>query len=351
MPAVTGLCQAALTTAAFPSYRRLMMKRALSPLFLFLLAMPAWALTSRDVRVVNGDVVLRGTLTLPDGVRPAPAVIFLHGSGPQTRQGVEFIADAFARKGFATLTFDKRGCGESSGSWIEASLQDLASDAVAVVRYAAQQPEIDKARIGLWSVSQSGWYAPIAANSEPAVSFLIVVTGGGATPREVEWFGYEGALRHRGASESDVTAARGLVARYFDYLATGEKRGELLDAIAAAKKEAWSAAVPLERVLPSEGNRERWSWVATYDPRSDIAKLHVPVLLLFGGADHLTPPVSLDRWTAALARARVTVRVFPEAGHAIVAGEHAAPVAGKRPNYAVGYLEMMSAWLSAVTAN
>jgi hypothetical protein len=65
-----------------------------------------------DVTFHNSGVVLAGSLFTPLGGGPHPAVVFVHGSGAETRWGTSrFYADQFARAGIAALIFDKRGTG------------------------------------------------------------------------------------------------------------------------------------------------------------------------------------------------------------------------------------------------
>lgn len=317
-----------------------------SPLFAKQPAMTKGA-TSIEVSFHNGDVTLAGSFLLPARETPVAALVLLPGSGPETREALRPIAIRLVADGYAALIFDKRGTGASSGSWVSASLDDLAADGLSAVRYLRSRKEIDPEKIGILAVSQSGWIAPIIANREPGVRFMIVVTGGGVSPREVEWFGYEAEMKHRGLSDEERTTARRLVRRYFDYLATGHDREGLLAAISAAEKEPWYAAVPVGRILPSEKNRAKWAWVATYDPVVDIERLRIPVLLLFGGRDRTPADLSVSRWTTGLARSDApppTVRVFPEAGHGMTIGGH-----GPGPHrYAVGYFEMVDAWIRSV---
>ncbi len=76
-----------------------------------------------EVSFSNGDAVLKGTLVLPEGyTRDTPAVIMVTGSGQQNRDEEIFghkpfavIADALARNGIASLRYDDRGFGESTG--------------------------------------------------------------------------------------------------------------------------------------------------------------------------------------------------------------------------------------------
>ena len=58
--------------------------------------------TTEDVRFANGDATLAGSLDIPNGPGPFPAVIFLHGAGPEIRWGAsKFFSDYFARRGIA----------------------------------------------------------------------------------------------------------------------------------------------------------------------------------------------------------------------------------------------------------
>lgn len=304
--------------------------------------------TERDVSVRNGAVELHGTLMLPAADRPSPAVVFLHGSGPHARAWFRPYAEEFARLGLASLAFDKRGSGESSGSWVTASLEDLAGDAVAAVEYLRAQQGIDARRIGFWGVSQAGWVAPLAASKSHEIAFMILISGGGASPRESEIFSYEQEFKRAGLSEAETARASEVLNAYFDYLATGEHRAELVARLEALRPGRLSPlADQLDQVLPSEENRPNWAWVATYDPARDIESVNVPVLLMFGDHDTEHPTaLAAERWRQALTKAgndRVTVMIFPGAGHGIrmrdgYTGTGPAP-------FAQGYLDVQLGWL------
>jgi uncharacterized protein len=93
-----------------------------------------------NVEIANDGLALRGTLTVPDGAAPPPVVLFIHGSGPldrdentkgQTLDIFNALAHAFAAEGFASLRYDKRGCGRSQGDYYRTGHHDLVSDALA----------------------------------------------------------------------------------------------------------------------------------------------------------------------------------------------------------------------------
>ncbi len=334
--------------------RRARLRLALAVASLALAWTPALAaqgpLQEREVSFRNGDVELHGTLILPAAAEKVPAVVFLHGSGPMTREGFRPLAERMARLGVAGLFYDKRGTGDSGGSWLRASLDDLAGDALAAVELLKSQSAIDATRIGFWGISQAGWIAPRAAARSADVGFLIVVSGGGASPREEEELSYLNAWDEARWSADQKADGLALVERYFHYLATGEGRPELarhLDELAAADSAPLhDLGQRLGRILPSEGNRANWAWVATYDPLPDIAQVRCPVLLLFGDADREEPTaIAVERWREGLARAGngdVTLMVFPGAGHGIRMGRHDGT---DRAPFAAGYFEVLLGWL------
>jgi pimeloyl-ACP methyl ester carboxylesterase len=131
----------------------------------------------------NGDVRLSYRLDLPAGRSgKVGAVVFGHGSGQQTKESCRFLADGFLSRGFATLCFDKRGVGQSTGTFVFVGARDsipvfndLANDIAAGVAFLRTRPEIDAQRIGLAGVSQAGWIVPLAAQkSQPAFMVLLV---------------------------------------------------------------------------------------------------------------------------------------------------------------------------------
>src|SRR5687768_15207598 len=124
----------------------------------------------------NGNVQLSYRLDVPEHAAPVGAVVLGHGSGLQTKGSCRNQADGFLARGYATLCFDKRGVGQSTGQFINPMpensftvFDDLASDMAAGVAFLRSLPEIDPNRIGLAGVSQAGWIVPIAAaKTQPA---------------------------------------------------------------------------------------------------------------------------------------------------------------------------------------
>ena len=308
--------------------------------------------SEESVRFRSGDAVLSGTLLRPSDGGRHPGVVLLHGSGPGPRAPLRPIASRFAADGYAALMFDKRGSGESTGSWVDASLDDLASDALAAAAFLKTQAGVDAAHVGTWGISQGGWVmARAIARDGDAFAFAVVVSGGGLKPIDVERSDYRAALDRAGVRDTAQRDPMVLVEKYLDYLRTGADRSGLERAIADARSNPWFPAVDVSRVLPSEGSRARWQWVADYDPATDLRRMLLPTLVVLGGRDRPELADQMERaWRDAFVAAgnrRATIVEFTGAGHgAVVEGAHHAGAAPQ--TFVPGYLEMVDAWLDAL---
>lgn len=130
----------------------------------------------------NGDVRLSYQLDLPERTTPVGAVVIGHGSGMTTKEQCRFLASGFLSRGFATLCYDKRGVGQSTGEYSGVGPRNsfrmfdlLGGDMAEAAAFLRTRPEIDPARIGLVGNSQAGWIIPIAAErARPAFMILLV---------------------------------------------------------------------------------------------------------------------------------------------------------------------------------
>src|SRR5436309_3642962 len=138
---------------------------------------PPFPYTAEEVTYKNGDVKLAGTLTIPPGDGPFPAVVLITGSGPQDRDETVMghkpfliLSDYLSRHGLAVLRADDRGVGGSTGSTSGSTTADFAQDALAGVRFLKTHAKIDPAKIGLIGHSEGGVIAPLAASQSPDVA-------------------------------------------------------------------------------------------------------------------------------------------------------------------------------------
>src|SRR5262249_19040016 len=160
-----------------------------------------------------------------------------------------------------------------------------------------RQPAVASDAIGAWGISQSGWVLPRLAGKYP-LRFVICVTGGAVSPRDVEIHGYESKLEHSGVGDAERNAALALVGRYLGYLESGADRAGLMRAFQESAATPWFKLLGIDRVVPDEADRPKWSWVASYDPIVDIETMKMPVLVLLGARDPFLPTdAAQTRWS------------------------------------------------------
>lgn len=272
------------------------------------------ALRQEDIRFRNVDVELAGTLILPSGSGPHPAVVFVHGSGGEGRWASRYLARRFVRAGFAALIWDKRGVGESSGKWTEAGFEDLAADVAAAIAFMRSRPEVDPVRVGIHGHSQGGTIAPLAAVRSGA-DFVIASAASGLPMAEVEIYSVGNSIGLRTLPRQEAAIARAYVEALVDVAYRGAPRAGLEAAAERARGHAWFFE-------PPDPDHSYWQFsrrIADYDPLVWWRQVEVPVLLVYGSADERVP---VEPSRAAIVgaidsagRTRVEARVFEGGDH------------------------------------
>ena len=257
-------------------------------------------------------VKLAGTLTLPPGAGPFPAVVLVSGSGPNTRnepimshQIFLVLADHLTRHGIAVLRYDKRGTGSSTGDYAKATTQDFANDADAAAAWLRGRKEIDPAKVGLIGHSEGGLIVPMVAVADPKVDFIVMMAGPGVDGAQV--LAEQGRLVFKATGMSDAQVA--------DYSGLREKmiaivRAERDPVVAAAKMRALLVADPALKntspaVIDAQVNAINNDWFRfffNYDPAIALRQVRCPVLAMIGSKDLQVPPdQNLPALRAALA--------------------------------------------------
>ena len=121
-------------------------------------------------------VVLAGELRLPaaSGVKRYPVVLLLGGGGPSPHGIYPLLEERLLAKGIATLSYDKRGIGKSSGEFVD-TMELMQRDAVAAINYLRSRPDLDGKRIAVLGLSQGGVLSPILAGDDPAIRAVVML--------------------------------------------------------------------------------------------------------------------------------------------------------------------------------
>ena len=309
--------------------------------------------SSEEVSFQNANTKLNGTLLVPSRSGKHPAVIFIHGSGPHTRDDYRFYADLFARRGVAALIYDKRPVGGTGSNDEQSDVRDLAGDAVAAIEFLKNRKEINARQIGMWGLSQGGWVAPLAATLSPDVAFLIIVSGPGVTVADVHLYAGQMRLRERGFSETEISEALATLKQVDQFVRTGGDGNAVQALLDQAWTKRWASSTILPRTAPTATDKTRlFRWRnLDFDPAPVWSQIKVPVLAFFGERDNVVPvQQSVARIDQALKQAKnadVTIKVYSDADHIIKLPFGQRPDTGGRFDWArpvPEYLDMMIDW-------
>lgn len=314
-------------------------------------------------------VTLAGTLTLPEGQAPFPAVLLISGSGPQNRneeilghKPFLIIADHFTRAGIAVLRFDDRGVGESTGNFGSATAADFATDVQAGIDFLKNRPEIDNTKIGLAGHSEGGLIGPMVAAENPDVAFLILMAGPGVTGEKIVLLQQELLARAEGSSDESIEDTKKSSKKIFSELRKSkdlEKTKEQLIVYLRQELEK----LP-EETKNSLGNLDQlakqrlevltspwFRFFLTYDPVKTLSKVSCPVLAINGEKDlQVDPDQNLPMIAKALRSGgnnSVTTKVLPGLNHLFQHSEtgKSSEYAQLEETFAPEALELMTDWI------
>jgi pimeloyl-ACP methyl ester carboxylesterase len=275
------------------------------------------AYDSRAITFSNGSITLAGDILRPRSSGSHAAIVMVHSSGNQSRNGpagyFRLIANVLAANGFAVLVYDKRGVGKSTGSWPNATFEDLAGDVRAAVAALRAEPDVDKDNVGLWTLSQGGWIAPMVAVSDPRIAFLTLVSGAATSPARQEMDRVAGIMRTNGFNQRDIDSAQRYLRTFFDVVTGRQSWGALQALIPGVASEAWASYVP----RPQSERDVGWSPApADLDPQPLLRKITVPVLTLHGADDADVPAeVNASLYSAVSLHSLSRQRIFDRADH------------------------------------
>lgn len=267
------------------------------------------------IEIGTGDWVLPGTLSMPKGDGPFPAVVLVHGSGPQDRDETigpnkpfRDLAWGLATRGVAVLRYEKRTkhyqarlTGALKDFTVNEETVDDASAAVNVLRFT---PKIDNGHIYVVGHSLGGTLAPRIAKKNSAIAGIIVLAGstrplGDILLEQMEYvFGLDGTIAKDEQMALDTTREK-IALAYGPGLSEESTSGELLFGVPASY----------------------WLDFRAYDPVATAVSLDKPMLFLQGGRDYQVTEKDFAGWRNALRKEdRATFKFMPNLNHVFMAG-------------------------------
>lgn len=296
------------------------------------------AFVEREVTVGEDPWKLPGTLTLPKGAGPWPAVVLVHGSGPQDRDETvgnhkvfKDLAEGLATRGIAVLRYEKRTRQYAAKMAAETELtvqQETVEDAVKAAELLRGVAEVDAKRIYVLGHSLGGYLMPRILRQAPWLAGAIVMAGN-ARPLPV------------------------LIVEQAEYLASLDPANQHLRQQAERLRQAAEQIRAVEEGkaaeksvlgMPAAYLRD----LKGYDPAAEMRRLSVRALFLQGERDYQVRMADFERWKQALSGRRdVVFRSYPKLNHLFAAGEgKSTPAEYQQPgNVDVQVIEDIARWI------
>jgi dienelactone hydrolase len=274
----------------------------------------------QDVVVGSGDWQLPGTLTIPKGEGPFPALVLVHGSVPNDRDETigpnkpfKDIAWGLASHNIAVLRYEKRTRVFGPKIVVDKAMaasftvkEESVDDAVDAVRLLQATARIDKMRIFVLGHSLGGMLIPRIAEAGRDIGIAgFIIMAGLTRPLEdayVKQISYlvslDGAIS--GEDKKLIDEAK----------AQSEKIKALKEADAASEMRILNAAP------------KYWLDLRGYDPAKAALKIGRPILVLQGSRDYQVTDEDFKNWKKALApKENTAFKLYPKLNHLFFEGQ------------------------------
>lgn len=265
----------------------------------------------------SGGNELAATLALPTGDGPHGVVAFVHGDGDVNAShdgGYLPIWEALADAGYASVSWDKPGVGESTGDWLDQSMADRADEVAHVIEALQEEhAELDLDDIGVIGFSQAGWVLPLLPERIDCLKFVI------AGSPAINW-GQQGRyltetkLARHGA-DNDLARRVRAADRVGDALLTNGDH---------ANHVAWIDSLDDEVAeYFAEMSPERWAFVQRnhrVDATETLPALEpIPTMLLLAGNDDNVNVAGTEAtYRRLLPDEHLDVSTYPHADHSLL---------------------------------
>jgi hypothetical protein len=283
---------------------------------------------------------LPGSLLLPTGAGPFPAVIFVHGSGPNDRDETvgpnklfKDLALGLGAKGIATLRYDKRTLvapAEFKPTTPYTVKDEVLDDVREAVSLLAANPKIDPKRIYVAGHSLGASLAPRVAAEDARVAGIVIMAG---YTRQLDVIVREQVKLTSPGNAELAASVEAFSKRWNDPKLAA---GEVIDFLGAKLPGAYFLDL------------------RAYDPAKTAAALKVPLLVVQGERDYQVTMGDYDGWKKALAgKPNATLKSYPALNHQFLEGKGpSTPAEYQTPGHAP--LELvgdLAAWVSKPPAS
>lgn len=231
-----------------------------------------YAMLEKEVNIKTKQGNLEGFLAMPKEKNEG-IVIFVHGDGPQNATqdgGYKPLMERFAKQGYASVSWNKPGIGDSAGNWLDQTMDDRAKEVEEVIEWAKQQKSMNTEKIILWGASQAGWVVPKVQQNRTDITAAILVGPAINWLRQGEYFTTM-EMKRAGKTDEEIQSE----------LDKDEQASNLIESGASYKEY-------MQKTNDNSLSEDRYTFVQkniSADGTEDIKKINSPVYLILAEND------------------------------------------------------------------
>jgi dienelactone hydrolase len=263
-----------------------------------------------EILVESGsEIQLRGILTLPKNKKKVPAVVLVHGSGPNDMDETygpnklfRDIAQGLAEKGIAVIRYTKRTKAYSGPPEIDINTltlyEETIEDALSAVNLAKKDKRIDKKNIFVLGHSLGAMSAPRIGTLSKSAKGIIIMAGNARPLEELVYEQYNYLINE-------------------DSVVTPEEESIMVNFESQLKAlKELSSLGKTDGILPFGLPSPYWQYLGEYNQVESAQKLDKPIMIIQGKRDYQVPLTDYEIWQSALAKkADVTFKIYEKLNH------------------------------------
>ena len=265
----------------------------------------------KELNIKSNNIVLKGTVLIPEKDSLKKLVIFVHGSGPNDRDETIFenkpfkdVAESLYKRGIASYRFDKKTFSNPESFNDNSTIdEEVTIDIINIINYFKNDNQFSNYEIIILGHSLGAYLTPRIINKSNKVSKAIMLAGNARSLDKliIEQYNYLYELN----STEDLKSELGKLKNQISFL--------------HSKKFNFNTS---KENLPLNLSANYWQSILDYNPLKEVKKVKIPMLILQGERDYQVTIKDFELWKKSLDNnKKVTFISYPKLNHLFITGD------------------------------
>lgn len=265
----------------------------------------------KELNIKSNNIVLKGTVLIPEKDSLKKLVIFVHGSGPNDRDETIFenkpfkdVAESLYKRGIASYRFDKKTFSNPESFNDNSTIdEEVTIDVINIINYFKNDNQFSNYEIIILGHSLGAYLTPRIINKSNKVSKAIMLAGNARSLDKliIEQYNYLYELNPTEDLKSEL--------------------GKLKNQISFLHSKRFNFNTSKEN-LPLNLSANYWQSILDYNPLKEVKKVKIPMLILQGERDYQVTMKDFELWKKSLDNnKKATFISYSKLNHLFITGD------------------------------